>query len=78
MACRAYTWPDSALGLPPGEWVLKGHIRVFKPTPTDPINHGTERGYYQHRYYNQPQCPACKTAHTTAEADRYKTTRKAA
>lgn len=44
------------------------------PRRTDAqIEHGTERGYHQHRHVSPP-CPACKAAHAANERTR---TRKA-
>lgn len=32
--------------------------------PRKPEEHGTERGYQQHRYNGTPYCAACREAHT--------------
>lgn len=59
-----YTWNESVLALPPGEWVRDGLVWVYQEDPNyDPITHGTERGYQQHRYYGVPQCDDCREAH---------------
>ncbi|MFE6853464.1 hypothetical protein ACFVDH_22070 [Streptomyces sp. NPDC057674] len=31
--------------------------------PADPIEHGTPRGFYQHRKRNDPLCQPCRTAY---------------
>lgn len=59
-----YRWGERALGLPPGEWVLRGLVWVFNEAPTEVhIDHETERGYHQHRHYGVPQCADCREAH---------------
>lgn len=41
-----------------------------RPTPTRPINHGTEGGYMAHRRRNEPACTDCLAAHATGARER--------
>lgn len=41
------------------------HVRPA-PSGLRPIDHGTERGYFQHRRRKEPACGPCRAAHTEA------------
>ena len=59
-----YHWEERAVSLPPGEWVREGLVWVFNEAPPEArIEHGTERGYQQHRYLDVPKCDECREAH---------------
>jgi hypothetical protein len=46
--------------------VLEQHRRTRRTggRPRAPREHGTERGYWQHRADHAPACPPCRAAHT--------------
>lgn len=48
-------------GGPEGTWA--GHLVTRSGKVTKPREHGTERGYYQHRYRKETACRECKDAH---------------
>ncbi len=50
--------PLARYGGPEGTWAGQLVGSKFKP-----IEHGTERGYNQHRYQGSPACRDCRNAH---------------
>ena len=65
----------------PGGWKRRGVILVpDAPRPVDrtdggriqpkPIEHGTDRGFQQHRYRREEACDACRVAHNADMAKR--------
>ena len=56
-------------GGPVGTWAgeLIGSKGGRLPLPRE---HGTDRGYYQHRHRREDACAGCKAAHRVAEAER--------
>jgi len=53
-------------------WSLEGPVPTVGHPPLlsgrEPREHGTERGYRQHRTADDPACPPCTAAHTAARA----------
>lgn len=51
-------------GGPVGTWAGRLVGKGFKWTP-NPREHGTDRGYHQHRHYGEQSCDECLAAHAT-------------
>ena len=66
-ACREWRKATAAAGTaayggPCGTWAGKLYGAGDRGR-ANPREHGTERGYQQHRHLKEPPCRACKTAH---------------
>jgi hypothetical protein len=50
---------------------LAGQVPLRKRSKRNAPPCGTESGYQRHRYYGEPRCDACKTAHRIYNRARY-------
>lgn len=76
-ACRANLEQTLRLahrrGGPRGTWAgqLVGETAAEKQRRTaNPREHGTDRGYHQHRHVGEPACDACLAAHAAKWRER--------